>query len=1192
MTEWLDPLQLPLRGSRLIEASAGTGKTWTIAALYVRLILGMGDTIAGAAEGLMPSQILVVTFTRAATRELLERIRARLKEAAQVLAAPPDAATQDAFLLGLQGCYATPAQRDWALWRLESAAQALDQAAIVTIDAWCQRMLREHPFEAESLREWEVLADEGPYRIRAMQDVWRQEIYPLEGEALQAVLQTWSDYAAFERAVARYPGQPGGLQEEPLGQQFLQERERMRQWLAPHKSTCARTLLPLQDWLLAQLSASSNPFSATKLKEDKVREWFAILQHWCREETLQSLDFPEKVWWRLSTPGLRDALKKNAVLDIPTAFDGFPALQSALDQIAQQPCSLLPQAVAKVQWRARQLKEIDGVMGFGDLLEHFHARLESAAGEALCERIRKQFPVVMIDEFQDTSALQFKVFDRLYALEKNHQDSAVLLIGDPKQSIYAFRGADLASYIRAKACTEGRHYALARNYRSARALVNACNHLFEQSEQRSERGAFLYRQGTENPLPFVAVKAQGLSRVLKVGEREAPALHLVLGRTLRSATEDREHFAALAAEHLVQQLNLPDCGFQDPVQGFEALRPAHVAFLVRDRHEAEVMRQALRQRRIFSVYLSEREGVFSSVEALHLLYWLRAVSQPRDGRLLRAAFATSTMDSGLGEMLRRATDDRALESDSALLHQLWVLWQRQGVLPMLRQTLFRLNLPARWLSRPGGERRLTNVLHLAELLQQASVSLSGEAALVRWFEDQVLGSGEQRDEQQLRLESDSDLVTIMTIHKAKGLQFPLVYLPFMAHFRQAEGESVASPQAQPHLQRLQEEMRLLYVALTRAQHALWLGVGTFRVGKQPGCALSRSALGVLLTGGQETPWEHLLSSVERVLAQQPGVICAGETADTAGPTALVARESAPSLHPATPYDGHFSRDWRISSFSALVRDSHGFPVLSQTPHQSWEDEEESGLHQEALRVGAEHVFPAGPMAGKFLHEQLAWLAEQGFHRIAEPQIREYLLLRCHRSLWAEHANGLLEWLQQVVQTPLPDGGSLRQLRSYRAEMEFWFPLRALPTASIDQLCASRYLPGMTCTPLGAQSLQGFMMGFTDLVFEWKNRWWILDYKSNVLGAGDEDYTEAAMRRSVAVHRYDVQAMIYLLALHRLLKLRMGQDYHPERHLGGAIVFYLRGVRGPEAGCLVWQADQGLVAQLDHLMGQAGERWDE
>ncbi len=1192
MTQWLNPLTLPLWGSRLIEASAGTGKTWTIAALYVRLVLGMGETITAASAGLMPHQILVVTFTRAATRELQERIRARLRETANLIAAPQDITPEDPFLQSVLRCYATPAQRTWAAWRLESAAQAMDQAAIVTIDAWCQRMLREHPFESGSLRQFDVTADETLYWTQAMQDVWRQEVYPLKGATWQALMQVWPNYAAFEKSVLQHVKQPGRLQEASLGVQWEQALEHTRQRLAPHKRACDITLLPLVHWLLGHLDTNPNPFHGAKLKAEQVQEWYAALQRWCQDDLLLSPELPDRFWSRLGVEGLKDALKKNQDLKIPAAFEGFSQLQQSIDRILQEQCSLPAQAAAKVLYRARQLKEREGVLGFQDLLEHLHARLESTAGEALCARIRAQFPVVMIDEFQDTSALQFKVFDQLYALEKNAPDTAILLIGDPKQSIYAFRGADLASYIRAKASTAGRHYALAINYRSAAALVSACNGLFEWAEQHSDRGAFLYRQGLDDPLPFVPVRAQGLRQQLKRGPIAVAALQLVVGSNLRSATEDREHFAALAAEHLVQQLNDPTCGFQDQRQGFERLRPAHVAILVHDRHEAEAMRQALNRRQIFSVYWSEREGVFASEEALHLLYWLRAVSQPRDGRLLRAAFATRTMDSEWEDLLRRAAEDRVLEADSALLHQLLLVWQRQGVLPMLRHTLFRLNLPARWLRRPGGERRLTNVLHLAELLQQASVSLNGEAALLRWFEDQILGRGQQQDEQQLRLESDSELVTILTIHKAKGLQFPLVYLPFAAHFRQGEEQSPGLSQARADTSRLQEEMRLLYVALTRAQQALWLGVGTFRVGRQSACALWRSALGYLLMGGQELPWEHTLQSVQRLFSEQPGVCCTAEPSDVPGVTVLVARSAPAKLLPATTYTGHFSRHWRISSFSTLVRHSNPSPRIFQLPEHALEEDWEIVPEREAPRVGAEHSFPAGPIVGQFLHEQLAWLAEQGFHRFAEPQIREGLLLRAQRSLWAEQANEWLEWLQRLLQAPLPGGGCLQQLRHYRAEMEFWFPLRALPTATIDQLCAARYLPGTACRLLNAHTLQGFMMGFADLVFEWNERWWILDYKSHVLGPRDEDYSPEAMTRSVAAHRYDVQAMIYLLALHRLLRARKGQDYDPARHLGGAIDLYVRGLQGSAGGCFVMRADPELVAKLDMLMGQAGENWNE
>jgi exodeoxyribonuclease V beta subunit len=224
-------------------------------------------------------------------------------------------------------------------------------------------------------------------------------------------------------------------------------------------------------------------------------------------------------------------------------------------------------------------------------------------------------------------------------------------------------------------------------------------------------------------------------------------------------------------------------------EAFTRLRPADIAILVRTGKEASAVRAALERRGVASVYLSDRDSVFDSPEAHDLIHWLRAVANPQDVRLVRAGLATATLGLSLDTLGWLANNDEAFDERSEQLRALRTVWQTQGVLAMLRQTLHQLALAAQWRNAPNGERRLTNFLHLAELLQTASGTLDGEHALVRWLRTQIDDGAAQGDAQIVRLESDADLVKVITIHKSKGLQYPLVCLPFACSFREKERKS-------------------------------------------------------------------------------------------------------------------------------------------------------------------------------------------------------------------------------------------------------------------------------------------------------------------------------------------------------------------------------------------------------------------
>ncbi|SDF67112.1 MULTISPECIES: exodeoxyribonuclease V subunit beta [unclassified Duganella] len=1222
----LAPLTFPLHGSRLIEASAGTGKTWTIAALYVRLVLGHGGDDAYR-RPLLPADILVMTFTRAATRELSNRVRERLVEAAAYFREAAPHANPDDYLDQILESYPDYAAQQQAAHRLQLAAETMDEAAIFTIDAWCQRMLREHAFDSGSLFDEELVSDEQALFEDAAHDYWRQQVYPLNAVSLDALLSCWSDVGALKFSIrelvkrADIIGQASG---DSLGVLIANVQREQQAQLAELKAGWYERANRMEQWIAQLRAADPKCLNGNKMRPDSLVAWFNGLREWAQNPVSVRPDISDTAWNRLTTEGVEDAFAKNFSTVVPEDFEATLPLKFALAEIAPLSHALYRHAAAAVAARMAELKKRSRQFGFADMLDRLNAALQGENGAALRKRITDQYPVALVDEFQDTAPNQYQIFNALYRVADNDPQTGLFLIGDPKQSIYGFRGADIHSYLSARRATAGRHYQLGTNYRSTRPVVDAVNHLFLNAEGRGDgdgfaRGAFRFRDPAtrDNPLPFEAVGAKGRKERMVGADGDVPALVIAC-----SAAQDlkadsyREFFAHYCAEDIVARLNDERTGFQGDT--FERLKPADIAVLVRDRKEAAAIRRALQRRGVPSVYLSDKDSVTDSEEAADVLRWLSAVANPLDGALARAAFATRTAGLPLAELARLSSDELAWEERVEQLKALHIIWQRQGVLAMLRRFIHELQLPAALLQQVGGERRLTNLLHLAELLQSASRQLDGEQALIRWLAEQIEGGEGAGDERVLRLESDAELVKVVTVHKSKGLEYPLVYLPFAVTARKVERRNrsffefsdddgvrqidMALTDTAMELvekARLQEDLRLMYVALTRARHFLWLGVTALSARKAGDNTLHESALGYLLTGGAALPSDLMLERWQHTCKDCTDISIATLAMDARQVTRLSRVEHRPPLLEPQHYSGHFERDWSVGSFSSLARRTGPTGIISAAGPVPRDAQQEKLLEddgQPAMVVPSRvedtpwHRFPRGSVPGNFLHEQLEWMGQEGFDIVSHEHFETRLTRRVERAGWGNRLDDTLAWLREIANTPLPHvNAPLSAIAAPLPEMEFWFPSERLATGALDQLCAKHLLGGAARPALPERQLHGMLKGFCDLVFEHQGRYWILDYKSNALGGGDAAYHEPALVAAMADHRYDIQGAIYMLALHRLLQSRLGDAYDPATQLGGAIFMFLRGIGNPQTrGCYWIAPDPDLLDGLDSLLGATNE----
>jgi exodeoxyribonuclease V beta subunit len=1219
MAHPLDALTFPLHGNRLIEASAGTGKTYTIAALYLRLVLGHGGG-NGFIRPLTPPEILVVTFTNAATEELRDRIRSRLTEAAAFFRGRGDG---DEYLFSLRGEFP---EDQWPAKarQLEQAAQWMDESAITTIHSWCQRMLRQHAFDSGSLFDLELETNEQPFLEDAACDYWRNYLYPQPAATLAELVESLqcSTPLALLDKVRPLLNSRLSLPEDPFDmlarRQAAIEAARLC-WEKDFEAAVARLRRAQADKTL-----SGNKYRAASLEK-----WIDQLSSWVEKKG----PLPEEnVLVKMSHQGLQEGANRNKAAPEHPAYAAFDRLIGQLADLNVD-AALLSHAAREIGRRFVQAKHRRAQMGFDDLLTMLQKALQSPGGQPLAAVIRTQFPVALIDEFQDTDPVQYEIFKRVYL---DQPDTGLLMIGDPKQAIYAFRGADIHTYLAARKDAGDRHYTLGKNYRSSEALVGAVNRIFSAATQHPQ-GAFLF----ENQIPFHNIGVQGGKGGWVVDGQSLNGLHIwQLPQTepVKKTGEDGyiEQMARCAASEIVRLLNLarlqpPRAGFQASGGGsLQPLRPADIAILVRNQTEARAIRQALDDRRVRSVYLSDKDSVFDCDEAKSLLLWLSACAEPEQERLLKAALATSVLRLPLARLDRFNQDELAWEAELERFRKYQRIWQAQGILPMLRMLLGDFDVPARLLASVDGERSITNLLHLAELLQTAAVDLDGEHALIRWLAEQIEQPGSGADEQILRLESDEDLVRVITIYKSKGLEYPLVFLPFICSFQALtsrntpvakyhddQGRLVTVPNPDEDAmeavarERQAEDVRLLYVAATRARYTCWMGVGavgsvTKKNGEQT--TLHQTGLGYLLSAGQMIRTGELAGRLRALIGDCPHITLSPLPAATEavyGP-----EDEAAPLGPALKFGGKVARDWWISSYSSMLTGAHMTALTplapaggqaathdqaassapeSATEAQLQESAAEAAMDREAVSAEPSiHSFPRGPDPGTFLHGLLEWAAGQGFadlirdHRRLENQIAVY----CQRRNWGDWAAVMQAWLQHLLETPLllpHDQGkvALGSLASdcYQAELEFMLAVHRVGTRILDETINRFVLPGAARPALTHDHLNGMVKGFIDLVFCHQERYYVLDYKSNHLGENRQAYSAQAMAAAVLEHRYDLQYVIYTLALHRLLKARL-PDYDYQRHVGGVIYLFLRGVDEKGQGVYADRPSQALVEALD------------
>jgi exodeoxyribonuclease V beta subunit len=1169
----MKPLNLAsigISGCNLIEASAGTGKTWTIAALYILLLLE---------KELRPEQILVVTYTKAATAELRERIRRRIVTTLDLYTSGRAAADDDLerLLLGDR-----PQNGERAIKLLTRALYSFDDAAIFTIHGFCQRALLENTFESGSLFGSDMISDQSAIVKQVCDDFWRSRVLSANDDFTEQLVAAGYTPEKLLKPLAGHYQNPGLViipqaDNTPMEPLLVERNSIFGEVCSLWSRDC--------DVIISQINQAR--LNQQGYKPAQIESACGFMNTWT---AAGNAALPNSKLDMFTTRKIAAKVTATSSFTPDHPFyDLCQQLSDVLDAIdtAFQNRIIVCRTELK-KWLEQELsrkKKQLNQRAFDDLLLDLHLALEAAGGASLAVKLRQRYQAAMIDEFQDTDPLQWQIFKKI----GDEQDYPLFLIGDPKQAIYSFRGADVFAYLNAgKNVAAHNMHTLETNFRSDAALVKAVSRLFSCAEP------FLCRE-----IPFHPVHSgrSAHERLLVDGiADEQPFKIWIYPRGDETKAEvkvaaTRGIVTAVAGE--ISRLLEPGRVTLTSSGHARHLKPGDIAVLVKAHKQADRVQEALSALGIPSVQQGS-STIFETREAMDMLRILRAVAEPHREALVREALLTATMSLDalqISSYLETAGEHPEWEAWLLRFRNLRAAVEAGGVVALVSRLLGSCGVRAKVLALFGGERRLTNILHCAELLHQfereQGKSLTG---LISWLERKIITPGKD-DAALLRLESDENAVMLSTIHASKGLQYPVVFVPFAwdtnsgkndrALFHNDGGDLVLdlaeeeTSVQQAEAERRAEAARLLYVALTRAEFRCYTVHGA--INGAVDAPLFRLLQGGLTAKSDKdfvkTADREILEKVRRQTNEGTSGIFAEMM-----PVAEAAQPYRTTVPDVTAYScralGHPPRDdWHVASFSAMTS---GAAHAAFEPH----DRDATQSDTPAVPPGQEPPagdfsifdFPRGAKAGTCLHEiferldfsaldhgnitaiAAASLAGNGFH-----------------SHWLPAVGNMVKDVAAAGIIPDDPAFSLSRLKKgdWHTEMEFFLPIRQLAPEILRALFAG-VLDGDQCgdfyevlNRLSFRQSRGMLQGFIDLVFTHEGRYYILDWKSNHLGMKRSGYDREAMHESMCRSAYILQYHLYTLALDRLLKLRL-PDYDYEKHFGGAIYLYLRGI-SPDSG---------------------------
>jgi exodeoxyribonuclease V beta subunit len=1188
--------EIPLVGKHLIEASAGTGKTFNITRLYLRLLL----------EKQLPvEQILVMTFTKDATEELRGRIDNFIRQA---LSEWDALIVEDEFFKSIS----THIDEKSAKIRLRQALLYLDEAAIFTIHGFCKRVLSQHAFASGVAFNAQMETSCQDLVLQACQD-WYRVLAKDSPEQFTQVMQFWQNPLSFLSQFSKAISKQNTLDVVNVDEIEQQFTELTQQALDNLESN-----VPLLTQYLIDVKKGAE-------REKRQQELDALVQWLHRlvdDITVGNEKMPDAF-----IDGKRYARSAGKV-ELLAVFEPVKTVKAELKSLAKKiekakALVIVRQGIYQIRISIEEQKNNANILSFDDLISTLAHCLQAknSNAEILAQTLFEQYPVALVDEFQDTDPLQFSILEAIYY----HQNQAALyMIGDPKQAIYGFRGGDVFAYLSARKDCDYQ-WLMDTNWRSTPAMITGYNRLFYGE---AIKDAVDVIEGNSHvfgyDIPYIPVKASppALKKHHTSADNALQFIHFVDEEAKKSVAQSfRPVMATWCANEIIRLLSTP------ATESCEQLTSKDIAILVRDGAEARDIKQALENANLASVFMSNRANLMKSEQTHQLIQLLKGILFVENERYFSAAIACDLLNYHPKAYRELQADELAWQALKFDFEQLRNEWLYKGFISMA----LKLMHDHFCISDENQDRILTNLLHLFEILQTASQRHRQPQELLYWLEQQSRVD-DPEIEAELRLESDDNLIRIITQHGSKGLEYPVVFVPFATRHKDPLKFGVSAvtfieyhddnlelklsldgsehAKASMANEAYAEAIRLLYVAVTRAERRCYILTASFDKAQY-------SPLGSALKWQAEQDIEeNLLQLVNDEpnsisLVRLSSVENASELIAQQAPLSEISQISGEVAH----FNGKIERDWWLSSFSALSRNLRHGGVSSPDRDNSLEKVASAELQSSALQASSLLRFnlAKGAHTGNLLHDILE---HTNFNAPDWQEAMHWPLQKYGELTPGYQAEDLQLWLEQMINAPLnfdaagnvavltassSDAlpmrgaeafslGDLQQQQTLR-ESEFYYPMCSASTEKLTHILSkhrnmhSKSSQQSTVRLPAYQQLKGMMHGFIDLIFEHNNKYYICDYKSSHLGNDFSDYSQQAMKDNIEKNHYDLQYLIYALALHRYLSYSL-ENYDVNTHFGGAYYLYLRGMTDEEQhkNCGVYYRNIGVeeLEELDQL----------
>ncbi|AJI47453.1 exodeoxyribonuclease V subunit beta [Francisella philomiragia] len=1153
----LDANTITLQGRHIIEASAGTGKTFNITTLYIRLLLE---------KKLLPKDILVMTFTKDATQEIIGRVEAKIRD---VLA---DHKSGKEVL----------SDEDYK--HIKRALLEVDEAAIFTIHGFCKKVLSEQAFASGIEMDVSMEVDTSDILQKVVEDFFRKHINKNKTnfEYLQAYkLHTPDMFLDKLRNVVRSSYELLTKQAISLDEFKILKKQQLELFLNNHD---------IVDDFLSKLG-KGEPQGKRVDEYHRVLEWLRLYD----EDP-----FPDNI--SIITNG--NKIKGARVKPI---FTGIKELRDLQEEIKKANATqFIKQACLQIRQDFSKAKEQKGVLDFDDLITKLCQSVKQSPD--LVKTLQHQYPVALIDEFQDTDAEQYEILDTIYpqsnkllhsplergadrrgvvsvtdspSSQRGIDDLLLLMIGDPKQAIYGFRGGDIFTYLKAKdSCSNDNQWSMDTNWRSTSEMIKAYNRLFYKqdylSEEEGQIGANIFSDGIGYQLVKASPKANEKAKDFDDNLKPINYFYYQVAEDDNKSDIDN-NLSAWTANEIVRLLNSKKVVESD------------IAILVENGKQAKVIQKALQAKKLSSVYLSQRDNVYHSQEATEILALMEGINDLENKSMLKRALSTSLLGGRADKFISYIDEndvsawDEEIEKAKSLRQQ----WHKYGFMAFIMQVIHQ-NFTQRSDSK---ERVITNILHLAELIKVAENKYKHPNQLIKWYRQQLNSTATSEGE--LRLESDDNLIKIITIHGSKGLEYSVVFIPFASYvsskkfqvgdfskyydkylkqtvYKIGKDDSI-KPQIENEV--IEELMRLFYVAVTRAEHRCYIGVAKYSNSE-------KSPLARFLDYQKDDDWLEKIQIITNNPVNQSSLIDVATSHCNESENLITNdqfdHDTLQNLK-ANDINKLANDNWEMLSFSKISKSKAQNTALEKEPDESEDDSAQKSQQELEFRFTA----PKGADIGNILHNVLEH-TDFSLGKIDDNLLQEQM--DRYKVVAAEDFDKLKVWLEECLVASIPSietadfssndiqyglfdikdkGFCLKDISNTKTlkEAEFYFPItnEKLYKKNIIKILAEYRNQTIDYDEFASQKIFGMLHGFIDLIFEYDGKFYVADYKSNYLGSTLEDYNQAAMSEKNQSSFYDLQYLIYSVALDKYLRQNI-ESYNYEKHFGGVYYFYLRGMK--------------------------------